>query len=151
MSIEPMESLSAKMHRLLSELDGDIDAMRENLRKREEDRELIVKIIRDNRLQKSGPADQERKGQPEGGGGSSQNSSDDHRGAGTMTIKAMAMAVLEEHPEGLGNTGIFEAIQAKFGVEIQPKSLSPQLGRLADKNDIFKENGVWKLAEKSAG
>lgn len=68
-----------------------------------------------------------------------------------MTIKQMALAVLGDHPTGLSNTGIFDAIRAKFDQEVAPKSLSPQLGRLADKDGkIVKENGVWKLAEKKA-
>lgn len=69
-----------------------------------------------------------------------------------MTIKQMALAVLEGHVEGLSNSSISDAIEKMFGKKIQPKSLSPQLGRLADKDHkIVKENGVWKLAEKNAG
>ena len=145
------ESIHEFMHRRLTELDSAIDHARSNLTSLENERDLVSKIIRDYRLQKSGPTDPEGPGRPERSGGSAANIAIDNPGSGVMTIKEMAMAVIQDHPDGLGNAAIFEAIRAKFGVEVQPKSLSPQLGRLADKSNIVKEKGVWKLAQKNAG
>ncbi|WIJ24813.1 hypothetical protein [Devosia sp. RR2S18] len=152
MSIVPQESIHAMLHRRLSELESAIELARAALKEMEDERDLASKIIRENRLQKSGPTQQEGTRQQEGDSGSAANGATDGRGAGGMTIKQMALAVLADHPDGLSNSGIFEAIRSRFGQEIQPKSLSPQLGRLADRdNKIVKENGVWKLAEKNAG
>lgn len=149
MSVAPQESIHVILHRRLSELEAAIEVARVDLKTMEDERDLVSKIIRENRLQKSGPTEQEGMRQQERSGGSAANGTADARraGGGAMTIKEKALSVLADHPDGLSNAGIFDAIKLKFGDEIQPKSLSPQLGRLADKDHkIVKENGVWKLA-----
>lgn len=65
----------------------------------------------------------------------------------TATIKDMARDVLSGQPSGLNSSGILDAIQKRFGRDIERTSLSPQLSRLKEDGELILSGEVWFTAE----
>lgn len=64
-------------------------------------------------------------------------------GGATHTIKDMARYVLEDAPNGYTSSEILQAIHREFGREIDRTSLSPQLSRLKEAQELVLENDRW--------
>lgn len=71
-------------------------------------------------------------------------------GGPSTTIKEMAREVLSGQPDGLNSSGILDGIRKQFGREIERTSLSPQLSRMKDDNEVVLDGDVWFTAEHYA-
>lgn len=65
----------------------------------------------------------------------------------TITIKEMIRRILRGRPDGMSANEILQEIERRFGVRIERTSLSPQLSRLRDGNELTLENGRWYPAQ----
>jgi transposase len=59
------------------------------------------------------------------------------------TIKDMVRQILRGRPDGLRAKELLKEIQERFGVTIERTSLSPQLSRLRESEEITLENSRW--------
>jgi sugar-specific transcriptional regulator TrmB len=59
------------------------------------------------------------------------------------TIKDMVRQILRGRPDGLRSRELLKEIQERFGVSIERTSLSPQLSRLRESEEITLVNGRW--------
>ena len=67
------------------------------------------------------------------------------------TIKDMVRQILISRPEGYRAKELLQEIQKRFGVTIERTSLSPQLSRLRESEEITLENGRWYSQQIALG
>jgi len=69
------------------------------------------------------------------------------RGRGSRTtLKDMIVGVLQEHSSGADSYKILELIKEKYGIEVKRESLSPQLSRLKNDDNVLELRGSdWFL------
>lgn len=68
-------------------------------------------------------------------------------GAPNPTIKDMIRTVLSGSPSGMAAIEILKEIESRFGVWIERTSLSPQLSRLRNSNEVALEDGRWYASQ----
>lgn len=68
-------------------------------------------------------------------------------GAPALTIKDMIRTTLSGKSEGMAAIEILQEIESRFGVWIERTSLSPQLSRLRNSNEVTLENGRWYASQ----
>jgi hypothetical protein len=69
------------------------------------------------------------------------------RGRGSRTtLKDMIVGVLQEHSNGADSYKILELIKEKYNIDVKRESLSPQLSRLKNDDDLLELRGSdWFL------
>lgn len=123
----------------LKVVEQELTARRGEIAALEDEEAQIRTIIKTMGYQMSG------RPEPEGASTTAPNSAEG------MTIKELATSVLEKHRDGLSVEAILAEVLQQYGVAVNETSLPPQLSRLKRAGVIYKEDGVWKLAQKSAG
>lgn len=67
------------------------------------------------------------------------------------SMKEMVKEILDEmYPHGLTARELLNQIGTRWNAEIKRESLSPQLTRLKNENEIRNDNGVWKRVKQDA-
>lgn len=66
------------------------------------------------------------------------------------SISSNALAVLQDHPEGLRTRSVVEAIQSRFGREITPRNMSWHLSHLKRDKRVVLVGDVWRIPDNNS-